>query len=84
VPNPFRGTTSIGFELAHRGAVDLGVYAVNGRRIRTLVREVREAGVFRIAWDGRDDHGSLVPAGAYFVRLAAEGRVERESVIRLK
>jgi hypothetical protein len=70
VPEPFQRSSTIGFTLAHPDRVDLAVYAVDGRRIRTLEQGVRDAGAFRVVWDGRDTGGGLVPPGVYFVRLA--------------
>jgi FlgD Ig-like domain len=71
VPDPFQGSATIGFTLGRPERVDLAVYGVDGRRIRTLERGTRDPGVFRVVWDGRDAGGALVPPGVYFVRLAA-------------
>jgi len=68
-PNPFQQTTTLGFSLATRGPVELAVYSVDGRRIRTLVHSVREAGRYHVTWDGRDDHGNEMSAGVYFLRF---------------
>jgi hypothetical protein len=69
-PDPFRHNSTIGFTLARPDRVDLAVFAVDGRRVRTLEQGPRDAGVFHLVWDGRDSGGSLVPPGVYFVRLA--------------
>ena len=39
--------------------------------MRTLVREFREPGEYRVAWEGRDDHGNPVSAGIYYAHLKA-------------
>jgi len=68
----------LGFSLAAGGEVDLTVYSVDGRRVRTLVRGIREPGEYETVWDGRDDGGRAVRAGVYFARLAApQGRYAR-------
>jgi len=42
------------------------------RRARpTVVNGLVQAGVHTAVWDGRDDHGTSVRAGAYFVRLVS-------------
>jgi hypothetical protein len=77
-PNPFRGTVALGYDLAQGGAVDLAIYSVDGRRVRTLEAGEREAGEHALAWDGRDDDGGAVSAGVYYVRLVtAAGRMMR-------
>jgi flagellar hook assembly protein FlgD len=72
-PNPVRdGERSLlEFSLASRGPIELVIYGVDGRRVRTLVREEREAGVYREGWDGRDDGGQRVGSGIYYARLVA-------------
>jgi len=72
-PNPFNPTTTIAFDMPRDGHVDLKVYAVDGRFVRTLVNETRTAGSHRITWDGRDDQGHAMPSGTYFYRFSVEG-----------
>jgi len=77
-PNPFRGSPTLAFAVSKAGPVELAVYSVDGRRVRTLVKDTREAGVYRLSWDGTDDHGTAQRAGLYFVRLVtAQGRFTR-------
>jgi len=52
-PNPFNPTTSIAFELAESGRVQLAIHDVQGRLVRTLISEVRNAGPGVEVWDGR-------------------------------
>jgi len=72
-PNPFRSATTVTFDLTRPGAVRLSVYDVSGRRVATLLNEVREAGSHNVPWSGRGDSGNSLPAGLYFVRLDAAG-----------
>ncbi len=69
MPNPFRQSATLAFSIARGGPVDLAVYSVDGRRVRTLVRESREPGEYRATWDGRDDGGNPISAGVYYARL---------------
>lgn len=72
-PNPMSGCTSIDFTLARGGLVDIGVFDLQGRRVRTLVREYRPVGLHALDWDGRGTDGSFVRNGVYFVRMLAPG-----------
>jgi hypothetical protein len=72
-PNPVReGERSVlEFSLATRGMVELAVFGVDGRRVRTVVRAEREPGVYREGWDGRDDGGHWAGSGVYYALLVA-------------
>lgn len=81
-PNPFRGSTRIGYSIARRGPVDLGVFDVTGRRVATLYRGVAEAGPHATTWDGRSADGRPAPAGIYLYVLKTEtGRQARSMVL---
>jgi hypothetical protein len=70
-PNPFGTSTDIAFSLAERGPVDIAVYDVAGRRVRTLVNRDMDAGPSNVTWDGRNEDGEALASGTYFVRMTA-------------
>lgn len=74
VPNPAVTSARIDFTLPRDGPVKLVIYGVNGERVRTLVDGPRTAGLNTATWDGRDDHGHRVRAGAFFYRLEGLGQ----------
>jgi hypothetical protein len=83
VPNPFSDGTRIEFALASRGEVDLGVYDLSGRRVRSLDRSTREAGRHVVRWDGRDDRGGGLPAGIYFLRASTRAATQTRRLVHL-
>lgn len=83
-PNPFAGGTRLPFTLSRGGTVELSVHDVTGRLVRTLASGTRSAGGHAPEWDGRDASGRPVASGVYFVRLRAEGAVERAKLVRLR
>jgi hypothetical protein len=83
-PNPFHQTATIAFSLAQAGPVELAIFSVDGRRVRTLVRESREPGEYRLTWDGRDDHGNPMSAGVYYAQLKAAQRGFTRTLTYLK
>jgi hypothetical protein len=75
-PNPFSSTSAIRFEIDHGPApVRAEVFRVDGARVRDLGERNYEKGAQEVFWDGRNDEGSPVPAGVYFVRVAANGKL---------
>lgn len=79
--NPVKGSTSISYGLAEEGAVDLAIYDVVGRRIRSLVGQSEAAGSHTVQWDGRDDSGSSVARGVYFARLRAGTQTFKKTLV---
>jgi hypothetical protein len=70
-PNPFNPSTLIGYALPVEGVVEMAVYDLLGKRVRTLVSEQRSAGHWQTIWDGRDSRGMPVASGTYFYTMEA-------------
>jgi hypothetical protein len=70
-PNPFRQTVALAVSLAEPGPMELSIYSVDGRRVRTLATGLHEAGNFRFVWDGRDEAGNGMHAGVFYARFIA-------------
>ena len=73
-PNPVVRAAHIQFALPREEHVRLAVTDLQGRTLAVLVDEVRPAGRHTARWDGAGPRGP-VPAGIYFVRCAAGGKV---------
>lgn len=76
-PNPFRAGATIAWTQPANGTARVTVHDVQGRLVRTLIDEMRDAGEHRLAWDGTRGDGQRVEAGAYWIRLRA-GEVEEQ------
>jgi FlgD Ig-like domain len=83
-PNPSRGVAMMRLDLATGGAVEVAVFAIDGRRVRTLASGWRPAGSVTLAWDGRDDRGREASSGVYLVRLAAGAVRQTRRVVRVR
>lgn len=68
-PNPFNPETTIAYDLADGGRVELSIYNVMGQQVKQLVSEEQSAGRYRVVWDGSDAIGRSVASGVYFYRL---------------
>lgn len=83
-PNPFNPTTTISYTLPASGHVALVVYDTAGRLVRTLVNEVRPAGIASVTWDGQRQDGSRAASGVYFYRLETTGQTLTRKMVLLK
>lgn len=84
-PNPFNPSTTIRFEIDATVAgseVELSIYSLRGKRVRTLVSEKMDPGTHALHWDGTDDRGSPLPSGIYIYRLqVGEDRSTRKMLL---
>jgi hypothetical protein len=85
VPNPFNPITTIHYDIPAPGAdVNISIYDVSGRLIRSLVKERRGAGEWSVQWNGENDRGQSVASGVYFYRMRAGEFVETRKMMLLK
>jgi hypothetical protein len=63
-PNPFRESTTIEYQVAGPGSVEICIYNLYGQKIETLVSGYQPAGEYRIIWNARPHQN-----GTYFCRI---------------
>jgi hypothetical protein len=68
-PNPSRSEFRIQLALSGDRPIGVYVYSVEGQLVRTLVDGETMSGVCSLVWGGRNDEGTKVAAGVYFVVL---------------
>ena len=83
-PNPFNPTTQISFSLPQRSSVVMEIYDMLGKRISSLVNETKDAGSYRVTWNGSNADGVKVPSGVYFYRIQAGSFTSVKKMVMLK
>lgn len=84
-PNPFNPATQISFVLPETATVDLVIFDLGGRRVRSLVTGVDyAAGSHLVRWDSANDGGQPMPSGAYLCRLQAGSQLKTSKLLLLK
>jgi hypothetical protein len=71
-PNPFNPQTTISFSLDRDTKAEIGVYDLQGARVRLLASCAFGSGEHSVSWDGRDDGGRAAPSGTYLVSLRTD------------
>lgn len=84
-PNPFNNTTTISFDAPSTsgGAVELKIYDIGGRLVKTLCVSEDSWGYQEVTWDGRSDRGQQVGSGVYFCVLCWRGEILESAKIAL-
>jgi len=70
-PNPFNPSTTIRYYNPAAGPLEIAVFDLVGRRVRTLLRATCPLGAGAVRWDGRDDSGRALGSGVYHVQASA-------------
>lgn len=81
-PNPFNATTIIRYNLPQRTNITIMIYDLLGRKVRTLVKDSKNAGYLSVFWDGNNDDGYPVPGGIYFYRFFARSFSKAEDSLQ--
>jgi uncharacterized repeat protein (TIGR01451 family) len=66
---------------AGRTSVELNIYDIAGRLVRTLVSEGRNPGTYQADWNLTNESGLQVPSGVYFYRLRAGSQVFTQKML---
>ncbi len=72
-PSPFNPNATIWFDLPKAGTVDLKIYDIAGRLVRTLVSNQNlPAGHHETSWQGLNEAGVGISSGTYFCRVQTQ------------
>ena len=83
-PNPFNPMITINYELPRKGFVNIRVYDLMGRNIRSLVNTVQDAGYKSTKWNATNDLGQPVTAGMYIYTIQAGDFRQTKKMLLLK
>ncbi|MFH0991961.1 MAG: immunoglobulin-like domain-containing protein [bacterium] len=83
-PNPFNPSTVIAFTIPNNEYVRLSVFSSTGQLVTTLVNDQRQAGSYRVAWEGKDNLGRQVSSGIYFYQLITANYQRTEKMVLLR
>jgi hypothetical protein len=83
-PNPFNPSTLIEYAISTRSHVEISIYALDGRMIKTLVNTINEPGLYSVTWNGTDNSGSPTASGMYFYRMKTDQTTISRKMLLLK
>ena len=78
-PNPFNPRTSVMFTLPEASDIVLEIFAINGRRVATLVEDRRDTGRRTVTFDA-----SSLASGNYICRLQAGSFVQTRKLMLIR
>ena len=83
-PNPFNPETNISFSMKEACDVELTIYNIKGKKVKTLLKDYREADYYTLTWNGKDDSGKPVASGVYFYKMKTNKYAATKKMILMK
>ena len=62
----------------------ISIYDLMGRKVRTLVNDVQDAGYRSVMWNATNDMGRHVSAGVYIYSIQAGDFIQNRKMVLMK
>jgi len=83
-PNPFNPITTLRYELPENGLVNITIYDMLGRQVKTLINQTQDAGYKSVIWNATNDYGKPVSVGIYLYKIQAGEYLQTKKMVLLK
>ena len=83
-PNPFNPVTTIRYDVPENGLVNIIIYDILGRRVKTLISQTQTAGQRSVQWNATNDYGKPVSAGVYLYQIQTGKHISTKKMLLLK
>ena len=83
-PNPFNPSTSIEYEIPKAGVVKITIYDINGRLIKTIIRQHQAGGSYQVQWNSQNEHNVKLASGIYVYRIKFGDSIISKKMILVK
>ena len=83
-PNPFNPLTTISYELLADGIVNIVIYNLIGKKIKTLFSGFQTSGSKNVNWNATNTQGEPVSAGVYLYTIKAGEFRQTKKMVLLK
>jgi len=83
-PNPFNSSTKIKYSVPRLSRVTIDIYNLLGRKVKSLINEMKSAGSYTANWDGTDMNGRPTSTGVYYYRISTGDLSATKKLVLLK
>jgi len=83
-PNPFNPVTTLRYELPEQATVNITIYDMLGKHVKTLINQTQNVGYKSVIWDATNDYGKPVSAGIYLYQIQAGKHISTKKMVLLK
>jgi hypothetical protein len=78
-PNPFNPATNISYDLPHAGNVQIDVYDLTGRFVKSLVNDYKQSGSYSVTFDATN-----LSSGIYIYKIITSSFTDAKKMILVK
>jgi hypothetical protein len=83
-PNPFNPVTTLRYDIPENALVNIIIYDMLGRQVKTLINQTQDAGYKSVVWNAANDYGKPVSAGIYLYQIQAGEYINTKKMVLLK
>ena len=83
-PNPFNPITTLRYDLPEQSMVNIIIYDIMGREVKSLINQTQDAGFKSVIWNATNDYGKPVSAGVYLYQIQAGEYMQTKKMVLLK
>ena len=83
-PNPFNPVTTLQYALPEDALVNIAIYDMMGRHVKTLINRSQTAGYMSVQWNATNDNNEPVSTGVYLYTIQAGEFRKTKKMVLLK
>jgi flagellar hook assembly protein FlgD len=83
-PNPFNPVTTLSYDLPEDALVNITIYDMMGKQVKTLINDQQTAGYKSVQWNATNNLGEPVTAGLYLYTIQAGDYSQTRKMVLLK
>jgi hypothetical protein len=80
-PNPFSSSTAITYKLNKQADVQVTIYDILGREVKTYSAQQQGTGIHGVTWDGKNNWGMRISSGVYFYKVKTGNEMQIKKMI---
>jgi photosystem II stability/assembly factor-like uncharacterized protein len=83
-PNPFNPQTTLVYSLNVHDFIEINIYNILGKKVRTLVEADHVPGLHSLIWDGKDESGFSAASGIYLVNYQGTELAKSQKILMVQ
>jgi len=83
-PNPFNPSTVISFKMNKPSHIEINIFDITGKFVKSIVNQAYKPGNFKFIWDGKNESQNPVSSGIYFYKISSQNQQETKRMILVR